>query len=104
GRRAAAPPAPPAPPPPAPAAPPPPPPPRGGRPPPPPPPPCLSRPDPLHPAWKEPPMNSHPDQRRACAILTCLAEPADPLTGKLLRVLTPAGVLAMIRSGSVRAH
>ena len=49
-------------------------------------------------------MNSHPDQRRACAILTCLAEPADPLMGRLLRVLTPAGVLAMIRSGSVRAH
>ena len=49
-------------------------------------------------------MNSHPDQQRACAILTCLAEPADPLMGRLLRVLTPAGVLAMIRSGSVRAH
>jgi DNA processing protein len=40
----------------------------------------------------------------ARATLTYLAEPADPLLGVLLRVLTPAGVLALIRSGSVRAH
>lgn len=42
--------------------------------------------------------------RVARAMLTYLAEPADPLLGALLRVLTPAGVLALIRSGSVRAH
>ena len=48
-------------------------------------------------------MNSHPDQQRACAILTCLAEPADPLMGRLLVGLAPAAVIASIRSGAIPA-
>jgi DNA processing protein len=35
--------------------------------------------------------------------LTCLAEPADPLLGRLLSVLTPAAVLASIRSVAIPA-
>jgi DNA processing protein len=51
------------------------------------------------------PVTRPPEGHRlARATLTYLAEPADPLLGALLRVLTPAGVLALIRSGSVRAH
>ena len=46
-------------------------------------------------------MNPHPDHRLACATLTCLVEPADPLLGRLLSVLTPAAVLASIRSGAI---
>lgn len=41
------------------------------------------------------------DDRTACAALTYLAEPADPVLGELLQVLPPAGVLAWIRSGRV---
>jgi DNA processing protein len=48
-------------------------------------------------------MNPSPQHRLACAMLTCLAEPADPLMGRLLSVLTPAGVLASISSGVVPA-
>jgi DNA processing protein len=44
------------------------------------------------------------DGRVACATLTYLAEPADPLLGPLLQVLDPAGVLASIRSGTVPAR
>ena len=48
-------------------------------------------------------MNSHPDQRLACAILTRLAAPADPLMGRLLAGLAPAAVIASIRSGAIPA-
>jgi hypothetical protein len=48
-------------------------------------------------------MNSYPENRLACAMLTCLVEPADPLMGRLLSVLTPAGVLASISSGTMPA-
>jgi DNA processing protein len=49
-------------------------------------------------------MNPHSGHRLACATLTCLAEPADPLLGKLLSVLTPAAVLASIRSAAIPAR
>jgi len=48
-------------------------------------------------------MNHHPEHRLACAMLTCLVEPADPLMGRLLSVLTPAGMLASIWSGTMPA-
>src|SRR6266851_2930491 len=48
-------------------------------------------------------MNHHPEHRLACAMLTCLVEPADPLMGRLLSVLTPAGMLASIWSGAMPA-
>ena len=41
------------------------------------------------------------DHRAACATLTYLAEPADPALGHLLQVLSPAEVLASIRSGTI---
>jgi DNA processing protein len=43
------------------------------------------------------------DDRIACAALTYLAEPADPLMGRLLHVLPPAAVLDTIRSGAIPA-
>jgi DNA processing protein len=50
-------------------------------------------------------MTRQPDVHRvACAMLTYLAEPADPLLGALLRMLDPAHVLASIRSGTVPAR
>jgi DNA processing protein len=49
-------------------------------------------------------MNPHPGHRLACATLTYLAEPADPLLGRLLSVLTPAAVLASIRSAAIPAR
>jgi DNA processing protein len=42
--------------------------------------------------------------RLACAMLTYLAEPADPLLGALMRALGPASALASIRSGTVPAR
>jgi DNA processing protein len=42
-------------------------------------------------------------RRVACATLTYLAEPADPVLGALLRVLAPDRVLAYIRSGIMPA-
>src|ERR1022692_1705423 len=48
-------------------------------------------------------MNSYPGHRLACATLTYLADPADPLLGRLLSVLTPSAVLASIRSGAIPA-
>jgi hypothetical protein len=44
------------------------------------------------------------DHRVACATLTYLAEPADPALGRLLQVLSPAEVLASIRSGTIPAR
>ena len=44
------------------------------------------------------------DHRVACATLTYLAEPADPVLGRLLQVLSPAEVLASIRSGTIPAR
>jgi DNA processing protein len=44
------------------------------------------------------------DHRAACAALTYLAEPADPVLGRLLQVLGPVEVLASIRSGTVPAR
>jgi DNA processing protein len=44
------------------------------------------------------------DHRVACATLTYLAEPADPLLGGLLQALSPAQVLASIRSGVLPAR
>ena len=44
------------------------------------------------------------DHRVACATLTYVAEPADPVLGHLLQVLNPAEVLASIRSGTVPAR
>ncbi len=44
------------------------------------------------------------DHRVACATLTYLAEPADPVLGRLLQVLGPVEVLASIRSGAIPAH
>ena len=44
------------------------------------------------------------DHRVACATLTYLAEPADPALGALLQVLSPAEVLASIRSGTIPAR
>jgi len=41
------------------------------------------------------------DHRLACATLTYLGEPVDPVLGCLLQVLSPAEVLASIRSGTV---
>jgi DNA processing protein len=43
------------------------------------------------------------DRQVACAALTYLAQPADPLLGGLVRVLDPADVLAGIRSGTLPA-
>jgi hypothetical protein len=43
------------------------------------------------------------DRHVACATLTYLAQPADPLLGGLLRVLDPADVLAGIKSGALPA-
>ena len=42
-------------------------------------------------------------QRIACATLTYLAEPADPAICGLLQVLSPAELLACIRSGTLPA-
>jgi hypothetical protein len=42
-------------------------------------------------------------RRVACATLTYLAEPADPVLGFLLRVLAPDRVLACIRAGAIPA-
>ena len=42
-------------------------------------------------------MTRQDDHRAACATLTYLAEPADPVLGRLLQVLSPAEVLASIR-------
>src|ERR1035438_968406 len=51
------------------------------------------------------PMTRPPeDHRLARAMLTYLAEPADPLLGGLLWVLDPAAALASIRSGTVPAR
>jgi DNA processing protein len=44
------------------------------------------------------------DHRVACAMLTYLAEPADPVLGALLQVLSPVEVLASTRSGTVPAR
>jgi len=44
------------------------------------------------------------DQRVARATLTYVAEPADPVLGALLQVLSPVEVLASIRSGTVPAR
>lgn len=44
------------------------------------------------------------DHRAACATLTYLAEPANPALGRLLQVLSPAEVLASIRSGTIPAR
>jgi DNA processing protein len=44
------------------------------------------------------------DHRVACATLTYLAEPADPVLGHLLQVLSPVEVLASIESGTVPAR
>jgi DNA processing protein len=44
------------------------------------------------------------DHRVACATLTYLAEPADPALSRLLQVLSPAEVLASIRSGTIPAR
>ena len=41
------------------------------------------------------------DSRVARAILTYLAEPADPLLGTLLRETDPCEIVAAIRSGAV---
>jgi DNA processing protein len=49
-------------------------------------------------------VNPHPGHRLACATLTYLAEPADPLLSRLLSVLTPAAVLASIRSAAIPAR
>jgi DNA processing protein len=43
------------------------------------------------------------DHRVACATLTYLAEPADPVLGGLLQAMSPAQVLASIRSGIIPA-
>ena len=49
-------------------------------------------------------MTPRPGEHRiACATLTYLAEPADPVLGGLLRVLSPGQVLASIRSGTIPA-
>jgi DNA processing protein len=42
-------------------------------------------------------------RRVACAMLTYLAEPADPVLGGLLQVLAPDHVLACIRAGAIPA-
>jgi hypothetical protein len=44
------------------------------------------------------------DHRVGRATLTYLAEPADPALGRLLQVLSPAQVLASIRSGTIPAR
>jgi hypothetical protein len=44
------------------------------------------------------------DHRFACATLTYLTEPADPVLGRLLQVLSPAEALASIGSGTVPAR
>ncbi len=44
------------------------------------------------------------DHRAARATLTYVAEPADPVLGHLLQVLSPAEVLASIRSGTSPAR
>jgi DNA processing protein len=44
------------------------------------------------------------DHRVSCATFTYLAEPADQVLGHLLQVLSPADVLASIRSGTVPAR
>jgi len=44
------------------------------------------------------------DHRVACATLTYLAEPADPVLGGLLQAMSPAQVLASIRSGIIPAR
>lgn len=44
------------------------------------------------------------DHRAARATLTYLAEPADPELGHLLQLLSPAQVLAAIRSGTIPAR
>jgi DNA processing protein len=41
------------------------------------------------------------DHRVACATLTYVAEPADPVLGHLLQVLSPVEVLISIRSGTI---
>ena len=47
-------------------------------------------------------MTAQPsDQHVACATLTYLAQPADPLLGSLLRLHDPADLLARIRSGTL---
>jgi DNA processing protein len=43
------------------------------------------------------------DRQVACATLTYLAQPADPLLNGLLRVLDPVDVLVGIRSGTLPA-
>jgi DNA processing protein len=43
------------------------------------------------------------DDRLACAALTHLTDPANPLLGALLTVLRPADVLSAIRTGSIPA-
>jgi DNA processing protein len=55
------------------------------------------------PAWGGPVTRPPDDDRVARAMLTWLAEAADPLLAELLQVLEPAGVLAAIRSGSLPA-
>jgi DNA processing protein len=49
-------------------------------------------------------MTRQDDHQAACATLTYLAEPADPVLGALLQVLSPVKVLASIRSGTVPAR
>jgi hypothetical protein len=49
-------------------------------------------------------MTRQDDHRAACATLTYLAERADPALGSLLQVLSPAEVLASIRSGAIPAR
>jgi len=44
------------------------------------------------------------DHRVACATLTYLAEPADPVLSALLQVLAPVEVLALIRSDTIPAR
>ena len=46
-------------------------------------------------------MTRQDDHRVACATLTYLAEPADPVLGILLQALGPVEVLASIRSGTI---